>query len=535
MSNWLEKYSWIVIGLIGVLAAIYRIAILATGAIQFNADEAVVGLMARHILRGEVPVFFWGQAYMGSLDAILVAAGFSVFGSQVWVIRMVQVLLYLAFLISAIVVAQRISGTWTAGYLTGLLLAVPPVNTVLYTTASLGGYGEALLFGMLSVLIAVSSANHRYASIKRKALGVFGIAFLTGLVLWANALGLVFCIPSFFYLIWMYFRSSGDKKAIIFLFVAAAVGFAAGSLPWWIFAAQHGATALTSELFGSAVSVEKTSFGLRTWGHLVNYILLGLPAAIGLRPPWNVDWVAVPLIPLIVFFWGRVLLFVAKLKKLPAKAGVRILAAAMLIFSAAFLFTSFGVDPSGRYFIVLFVALSVFAGLFLASTSQWVRVGLLVIVIGYQLWGSIRSISTPPGITTQFYAPTIIDHRADQELIQFLRSEGELRGYTTYWVAYPLIFNSQEEIIYVPRLPYHSDLRYAERDDRYAPYAEAVLQSDRIAYISAGNPNLDIELKKRLAELSVTWMEKTIGDYRVYYQLSRPVHPQEIGFGTNRE
>ena len=92
MRKLLENHPWMVALFITVLAAVYRIVILATGAVQFNADEAVVGLMARHILLGEIPVFFWGQAYMGSLDAILVAAGFSVFGSQVWVIRLVQVL-----------------------------------------------------------------------------------------------------------------------------------------------------------------------------------------------------------------------------------------------------------------------------------------------------------------------------------------------------------------------------------------------------------------------------------------------------------
>jgi hypothetical protein len=37
--------------------------------VPLNSDEAVVGLMARHILDGKRPVFYYGQAYMGSLDA----------------------------------------------------------------------------------------------------------------------------------------------------------------------------------------------------------------------------------------------------------------------------------------------------------------------------------------------------------------------------------------------------------------------------------------------------------------------------------
>jgi hypothetical protein len=37
--------------------------------LPFNSDEAIVGLMARHMLQGERPLFFYGQAYLGSLDA----------------------------------------------------------------------------------------------------------------------------------------------------------------------------------------------------------------------------------------------------------------------------------------------------------------------------------------------------------------------------------------------------------------------------------------------------------------------------------
>ena len=58
--------------------------------VPFNSDEAVVALMARHILQGERPIFFYGQAYMGSADAYLVATGFWVFGEQVWVIRLIE-------------------------------------------------------------------------------------------------------------------------------------------------------------------------------------------------------------------------------------------------------------------------------------------------------------------------------------------------------------------------------------------------------------------------------------------------------------
>ena len=73
-----------------IIAAGWKAILLSLNSFPFNSDEAIVALMARHILAGERPVFFYGQAYMGSLDAYLVAAGFAIFGQSVWVIRLVQ-------------------------------------------------------------------------------------------------------------------------------------------------------------------------------------------------------------------------------------------------------------------------------------------------------------------------------------------------------------------------------------------------------------------------------------------------------------
>ncbi len=45
-------------------------------------DEAVTGEMALHILKGEPQLFFWGQPYMGALEAYLSAFLFYLFGSS---------------------------------------------------------------------------------------------------------------------------------------------------------------------------------------------------------------------------------------------------------------------------------------------------------------------------------------------------------------------------------------------------------------------------------------------------------------------
>ena len=48
----------------------------------------MVGLQAEHILRGDRPVYYFGQAYMGSLEAYIVAFIFRLTGPAVWAMRL---------------------------------------------------------------------------------------------------------------------------------------------------------------------------------------------------------------------------------------------------------------------------------------------------------------------------------------------------------------------------------------------------------------------------------------------------------------
>jgi hypothetical protein len=42
-----------------------------------DGDEALVGIQAERILHGDFPIYFYGQAYMGSLEAYLIAILFA--------------------------------------------------------------------------------------------------------------------------------------------------------------------------------------------------------------------------------------------------------------------------------------------------------------------------------------------------------------------------------------------------------------------------------------------------------------------------
>ena len=531
-------FSWLLAAL--TLAAGLKIALVLTSRIPFNSDQAIVGLMARHILNGERPIFFYGQAYMGSLDAWLVAAGFRLFGEVAWVINLIQGLLYAGTIFTTALIGWRIFKDARVGLVAVFLLAIPTVNVTLYTTISLGGYGEALLLGNLIVLAGLKIGEElrlvRFSPWHHWL--VLGI--LCGLGFWVLGLTLVYTVPVVIYLLFALYkyqpRVSKDKLRLrVYLTTLVAIfgGATLGALPWWLYAFQQGLGQLISELSrGSNAGSLLGSIGQ----HLTNLVVLGSTVVFGFRPPWTLTWLGLPLVPFAAAFWVAVLVWTVKAFRSNDRTPEKVLLLGiMLALAFAFVISPFGGDPSGRYFLPFAIPLALFASdLIIGLKIRYgnIALGLAALIMIYNLWGTLDGIlSFQPGITTRFDVVTQANQKTINDLISFLDEQGETRGYTNYWVAYPLAFFSKEELIFIPRLPYHSDFSYTPRDDRYPAYDLMVTTSPRVAYITTNFPNLDQSLREKFSGLGVAWKEMQLGDFRVFYALSDPVAPKDIGLG----
>src|SRR5438128_28774 len=101
-----------------------RLAVIASSLGELDGGEAVVGLMARHIaFLGDRPVFYYGQPYLGSLEAFSAAPLFRVFGSNTMLLKLVPTAYSLGFLAVSAVLAKRVFGT-APGLATAAYLAV---------------------------------------------------------------------------------------------------------------------------------------------------------------------------------------------------------------------------------------------------------------------------------------------------------------------------------------------------------------------------------------------------------------------------
>src|SRR6266568_1936831 len=138
-----------------------RLAVIASPLGELDGDEAVVGLMARHIaFLGDRPVFYYGQPYLGSLEAFSAAPLFRLLGSDTVLLKLVPTAYSLGFLAVSAVLTRRLFGTGAA-LATAAYLALPPSMWAVWSTKARGGYAELLFLGQALLLVTLALAGAR--------------------------------------------------------------------------------------------------------------------------------------------------------------------------------------------------------------------------------------------------------------------------------------------------------------------------------------------------------------------------------------
>lgn len=156
----------------------------------FNSDTAVLGLMARHFIRGDFSVYYWGEAYYGALDPLLLTPLFKIFGATPAVCQWIPFIFSLLTFWIYHRYACAILDTWSARVSTLILALAPPA--FFQITHSVYNYTFILFFGIIHL-----SLFSRFLQGDRRKLLFFFSGFAAG-----------FC--------WYYFR-------LIFVFWAAII------------------------------------------------------------------------------------------------------------------------------------------------------------------------------------------------------------------------------------------------------------------------------------------------------------------------
>lgn len=150
LARWLP----LAVILLGGLAL--RLVLLARDVPTLNSDEAVVGLMGLHALHGDFYVFYWGQEYMGSLEAWFVAPFLALFGASAFTLRLATLGLSLAFVATTYRLGALLYSR-SVGLASAALLAIGPPFFTIVGLRAWGGYIETLVFGDILLLLALAS------------------------------------------------------------------------------------------------------------------------------------------------------------------------------------------------------------------------------------------------------------------------------------------------------------------------------------------------------------------------------------------
>ncbi len=118
---------------------------------QFDSDQAIVGLMAKHLSEFRaLPVFFYGQHFMLGVEAWLAAPLFYLFGPSVTALKLPILGIHLAVTVLLLVVLEReLRIRPLLALVPTLFFMVPPIGTTALMLQANGGNVEPFLYVLL--------------------------------------------------------------------------------------------------------------------------------------------------------------------------------------------------------------------------------------------------------------------------------------------------------------------------------------------------------------------------------------------------
>jgi len=143
------------LGALLLAALLARLPFLLWGGLHFDSDQAVMGLMARHISQGRAfPIYFYGQSYLLPVLSYLAAPVVALAGLKVWAVKAPLLAMTVFLLAAAHTILRRQGGLgpWRAALALSPLALCNPVTLSRLVEAQ-GGNLESLFWVVLFWLL----------------------------------------------------------------------------------------------------------------------------------------------------------------------------------------------------------------------------------------------------------------------------------------------------------------------------------------------------------------------------------------------
>jgi hypothetical protein len=420
-----------------------RILIMRTSIGVLDSDEAVVGLMARHMGHGSYRAFFWGQNYGGTIETLVTAAVFKLIGTSGAALKAVP----MAFDGCAAVLVWRIGRrvtTPTLAVVAALLVWLWPANYLWWSVKARGFYEATLCLSLACALLMLRIAHDRRGN-RWRNWAVLGL--LAGLGWWQTPQVMYILVPAGLWLTWV-------RRGAVGRVIAGVPTFAVGAAPWLVANINSGFASLNPP-----AAVVKGNYG----DHLLTFVREGLPMTFGLKYVYLSRWIVAPHLGALVYALGVGVVVAGCLRRHTTSVLLGMVILAYPFLHA--LLTLSGEVAEGRYTLLLLPWLAL--ALARACRPRLAILGLAVVVVAASVIGlrDLRGQTSP-------YGP---DRRVPTSLAALERSltdHGVRHVWANYWIAYRITFETHERIVSAPRQP-----------DRYPPYERAVAADPAPAFV----------------------------------------------------
>jgi hypothetical protein len=496
-----------------------------------DSDEAIVGLMAKHILEtGIIPVFYYGQHYMGSLEPITAAFFFSIFGSSNTTLHAAPFFWFFLTQIAFFKLCFENISRMNAR-ISGVLFAVAPIGFIEWSTKARGGFIEIVFLITFAFLFLMRAVREN--RIKQIRFNLCTAAFILGVGWWVNN-QIVYLFP-FAGIVFLITLIPFGIKNFSIITLLSFFCFLFGGSPYWIYNIIHSGASFG--MFHLASFSEVIDHTKGAFQHAVPIIL----GTRGFNQNQDIipgSWIVANLLILYSLYKGLNAFLTSRFSfhQRIMIGGCVISVMTILIVFVISIFGSLSVAP--RYLLPLYIFFLPLIAVHAEHTkNKYVRYFPVVVLLALSLisnyWGGMR-ISGQPIVHSGERVS-----KDNQELISWLASENIHLVRTNYWIGYRLAFESNEAVrflIFQPpretRIRAYEKLVQSKQELLETPLVVTTLQAQ---YIREALQTLDITFRETqksgyfiFDKLSLPWLSDLKEIQKVLYQVSTDLHPEEI-------
>jgi hypothetical protein len=478
--------------------------------------------MTMHILKGEFPIVYWGQSYMGTQESYIDAPLMYLFGVNAFSIRIFSFVFSILFMYFSYKLACKIYNR-DVGIITLLLLAIPiPYLSIASAVIQPDTYIPIITFGTIALLIThdlVFSSQTSKKSIKFAFLG-----FLLGFAFWMHLLIVVY-IPVVAFFLFL------KDKLIIFRknFWIFILSFIVGGFPiiYYNFANDFATFRYTA----GGVNFQQALENFKALFSVTLHFLLGLKIMLTADTSYNINLPGFLYLSAgAIFVFLLVYVIATKFKNiwricilsLKNVDGTSLLIITAIASIYIFCRTARTNWYAVRYILPIMPALPIIIayGLWqMFRFSKALGICLTCIILVSHVWGNVilaKAINTPDFVGEK------IDQQDLTPVINFLKENEIYFGYSNYCVAYPLTYITQEKIIIAPP--------FDERQTGYKiPYIDQVRKADKVAYIMHKNLGVKADdFENKLKIIGGKYKRKSLGAYTVFYAFEPPYKESKL-------